>query len=373
MKKIGIITLHRSFSYGACLQAFATYRILCNLGNDAEFVDYVNKTEQAQNRIIYFDNSKSLLSNIIKTFENIILLQFYNRKKSFQNFHNSLKTINYNYYINQGGEIGIDVLLSGSDQLWNPEIFNGIDSNYFLNFGDAKQKIAYAASAGSYVFSEKQKEDIGKYLSKYNAISVRESFLKEQISDIARCEIATVVDPTLLLSKQEWNDIVKDDASFTPKGPYILLYMIGVPYTEYLQCYKPIVEYYKKKLKIPVYAITPFSFIKIKGTDKSLNKLTPWGFIKAIRSASFVISSSFHGIAFSVIHNKNFVALKTNNSTRISNLLNSVGLSHKYIDPRLEKNIEVQLTPIDYSSVNISLKKLREESINWLTNAIDNE
>lgn len=368
--RVGLITLHKSYSYGACLQAFATYKSIEKMGYDVEFVDYANSYEQNQNKIISRKKDSGVLKNVITTLENLILLQSYNRKLSFSKFHKQFKLSKRFKSFDQLIDAEYDVLISGSDQLWNPQIFAGIDPAFFLDFGKAKKRVSYAASAGSYVFNEKEIFLIKSYLDRYSEVSVREEFLKDQVKNLLHKEISIVADPTFLISAAEWIEFSKKPQHHKLPESYILLYMIGVPYKEYTSHYKPIVDYYKEKLHLPVYAISSFSFIGIDGADGCLNRLTPEELLYVINHASMVISSSFHGIAFSITFNKQFVALKNSNPARLDNLLKTLDLQYQYLDPYAHDSYDKFLNNIDYSSANIKLEKLRDYSLNWLRNAI---
>lgn len=372
--KIGIVTLHSSYSYGACLQAYATYRVLENMGHDVEFVNYTNDFEQCQNHIIYSNPLKGFKGNIIKTAENIFLKQFFNRKKAFDKFHSELKKTKKYRRIDEMEDLHYDVLISGSDQLWNPDIFNGLDEVFFLNFGYAGKRMSYAASAGSHVFTSNESNKVLSLLSKYTYISAREDKLKDYIHSLTgRTDIKKVIDPTLLLSNEEWNNWASVKQCKLPPHGYILLFMIGVPYSEYKKRYKPIVEYYKKKLGLPVYAITPSSFLSFSGADKNFNTLSPAEFVYAIKEASLVITSSFHGVAFSVLFNKLFVALNTSNPDRINSLLSSLGISDRVLSEFDMNQCEGLLTQINYQSVNQLLFDLRTDSYQWLKSCLCND
>ena len=280
--KVGILTLQSSYSYGASLQAYATYSAIKSLGHDATMINYVNSYEQNQNRIISRIPDQSLLKNTAYTIENLVLLKRHNMKKAFEAFQDGYKkTARYTRIEDLNNE-HFNCLISGSDQLWNPDIFGGLDTAYFLNFGDEGcRRVSYAASAGSHTFSEEEIKLIKPLLKRYDAISVRETGLKKQIDHILGTDVQVVLDPTFLLTGEEWLKQIGDVRTL-PQNGYILLYMIGVPYREYKEKYAPVVRYYAEQLKLPVYAINPLSFITMYGADKNLTDLTPLELIKAI-------------------------------------------------------------------------------------------
>lgn len=364
--KVGILTLQSSYSYGASLQAYATYLAVKSLGHDATMINYVNSYEQNQNKIISRIPDQSLLKNTAYTIENLVLFKRHNMKKAFEAFQNGYKKTARYTRVEDLNKEHFDCLISGSDQLWNPDIFGGLDTAYFLNFGDeSSRRISYAASAGSHTFSEKEIDLIKPLLKRYDAISVREVGLKKQIDSILGTDVQVVLDPTFLLTGEEWLKHIGEVRTL-PKNGYILLYMIGVPYREYKEKYAPVVRFYAERLKLPVYAINPLSFITMYGADKNLTDFSPLELIKAIDNAALVITSSFHGVAFSINLNKKFVALKTRNPARIENLLITVGLRDRVIDKLAATECKALLMDCDYSKVNSLIKKLAAQSRSWL-------
>lgn len=353
--KTGIITLHHSYSFGACLQAYATYSAVRRMGHDVYMIDYVNRFEQDQNRLVSGKFGKSPVKCLKNTLENILLFRSLNLKRSFSAFHNIYpKTDRYD---------DLDCLISGSDQLWNPDIFDGTDKMYYLDFGKEDcRRISYAASAGSHIFSEKEADIIRPLLMRYDAVSVRESSLGRQIRDITGKTAKLVLDPTFLLSGEEWISLSESRA----EKNYILLYMIGVPYKKYKEIYAPVVRRFKEKTGLPVYAVNSMSFFKYQYSDKNLNGLTPFELLGAINNAELIITSSFHGVALSINLNKNFVALKTDNPERTACLLDTAGLTDRLIDGRGEDNCGRLTEKIDYNAVKAVISEKRADSLNWL-------
>lgn len=363
--KVGILTLHSSYSYGASLQAYATYLAVQNLGHDATMINYVNSYEQNQNRLISQIPDQSFLKNATYTIENLVLFKRHNMKKAFEEFQKKYKETPRYTIIEDLNKEQFDCLISGSDQLWNPDIFGGLDTAFFLDFGDKNcRRLSYAASAGSHIFSEEEINLIKPLLKRYDAISVRETGLKNQIDRILGTDVQVVLDPTFLLSGEDWLKQIGDVRTL-PKNGYILLYMIGVPYKEYKEKYAPVVRYYAERMKLPVYAINPLSFITMYGADKNLTDYSPFELIKAIDNAALIITSSFHGVAFSINLNKRFVALKTKNPARIDSLLTTAALKHRMIDSFDEKCSSLT-SEIDYKNTNCIISLKRDESLRWL-------
>lgn len=367
--KIGIVTLHQSFSYGASLQAYATFKAISKMGFDAEFINYVNKYEQNQNHLISRTKDFGIKKNIIRTVENIFLRRYANRVRAFKNFQKNLPKTQPFTDKESLNDLQYDILISGSDQLWNPDIFGGLDEVFFLNFGKAEKRIAYAASAGSHVFSDYEKDMVAPLLSRYTAISIRENGLKKQVEEMTGEIVYQVLDPTFLVSANEWLQLTNGMNPIANER-YILVYMIGVPYRYYRERYAKIIRFYADKLDAKVYAVSPDSFIHVYGCDKNLNDITPFELVQVINNAELVITSSFHGVAFSINLNKKFIALKNSNPLRVGNLLQLCGLEDRIIDSLEPEKCERLLNHVDYQKTNEVLREMREFSYNWLKEQI---
>jgi hypothetical protein len=369
VSNVGVVTLHRSSSYGGTLQAYATYLVLRKLNFNVEFVNYTNKNEQSQDKWICYRSDRSFIENIRGTLRNILLLQPFYRNKSYKEFHSKLPTAKKKYNcITRMNKIKYDILLSGSDQLWNPLIFGELDPVFFLGFGQAKKKIAYAASMGSYKFRNNETIKVASYINNYTFISAREEHVVDEILKITGRHCPVVLDPTLLVSKQAWIKVLNIK---TPKiKNYILLYLIGINGDYYRKYYAKIVKYYSKRTNLPVYYVSP-DYRKVNGTDVALKGVTPTKFLELIRNASLVLTSSYHGIAFSINFGKKFVALQNpNNPIRLQFLLETFELNDQIVDNETT-NYELPLKNIDYDKIHAKLSAQRIYSLQWLRRAMN--
>lgn len=206
---VGIITYHKSLSYGACLQAIATQECVRKLMNSDEvyLIDYVNEYEARQKswQFIFKGTIKEIAATMIKR---VLFRNEFYKKRAFNEFICNEKVIPFD---------SVDkcsVLISGSDQIWNGKISNGIDRHFLLDFGNAIRKISIASSMGGYIISKQEKNVFRELLSKYDYISVREKFTKNQIEGIVDKNIYTILDPTLLIDATEWREIVVDNKKY---------------------------------------------------------------------------------------------------------------------------------------------------------------
>ncbi|MBD3795878.1 MAG: polysaccharide pyruvyl transferase family protein, partial [Epsilonproteobacteria bacterium] len=257
--KIALITIHNANNYGAVLQAYATKRILSEYG-EVSTVDYDNRFLAHQLDLIRFTPSVHGVKMLLHD-----LLRLPSRIRAVNRFRNFVRT---NMNLTQkltadelmAGNAGdFDVYVCGSDQIWNPDIVSidkKIDPIFFLSFaGNGAKKLSYASSIGHHHFSEDEQNEVKSLLEDFTMISTRESDGVAKLQQILPDkEINHVLDPTLLLSKEEWIQAL-DIQLEEPKEKYILVY--SVPRTELI---KKAVEYFANKLNMKVIAIDQMLF-----------------------------------------------------------------------------------------------------------------
>lgn len=285
------------------------------------------------------------------------------RKKYFDQFLQNnfkLSTKEYIYKNDLENQPPVyDVYITGSDQTWSPKI--GFNSALFLDFAKEDSiKAAYAPSVGVTTFTETEKEYLKKSLLKYDYISCRESIGAELLSKIAGKEVEVVLDPTLMVTVEEWRLLslkVK-----IPKRPYILCYFLG-----HRSYYRHFVKQLKRQTGYDVYFI-PVSYKDCKKTNNLLFDVGPAEFLGLIDNAAIICTDSFHGMCFSINFSKNFYgfvkhdgALNGGDNSRIYDLLQRFGLTHRLLSNNDLRN-EWKIEPIDYVSVNQFLKKERDSS-----------
>lgn len=360
--RIGIVTYHRGYNYGVFLQAYATVKYLESLGHAVELIDYTNKHEEEQKRWIY--KEKGEISGYVSSFiKNVV---FGKMKYSSMAFNKAIELypLSKRRYTlpDQMNDLSFDVLLVGSDQVWNPDISSGIDPVFLLMFGHAEKRISYASSLGSAKLSKDELKTFKIAFEKFNSISVREDYAKATLQPITNKEIAVVADPTFLLNQEQWITFADRYSSLKkPKEHYILTYFI----TPDKDRFEELVSTYARKFNLPVWSIQ-FSNFKRKYSNKLILGATPSDYINLFRYADLVITDSFHGTAFSINMNVNFISMKYRaNPMRAINLLEKVGLSN-----RLDMTPE-DYTEIDYGKVNPLLEEMRKESRDWLVHALD--
>lgn len=343
-KKVGVVTLYNCYNYGAVLQAYATCKYFELLGyKNVELVDYENKYESKMKKTIPFILSGSVKDMFKKFIQFVFLGKNRHLKKGFNKFCKTLKKSEKKYQnIEELRSTNYDILISGSDQIWNPVIFNELDLVYLLDFSETAQKYSISSSAGSYKYSIEEKNKVVKCLKKYSGIAVREESLKRQLEDSID-NIFVSTDPTLLLTEEDWCKALPANNRYNEENmDYILVYLVDANLKQYTEEIKIL----KEKLNKEIWLITPYKY-KMKYIDRNIVSATPNDFISLIKNASFIITNSFHGVIFSTNFKKKFVALENHkNPVRARDYLSKIGIENRII-----KNVEdakkIELDKID--------------------------
>ncbi len=362
--KVGVITFHHAkFSYGAMLQALATCTVCKRYADMVELINYENAYEQRGVKT----KGTSLKERLLRQANYIARMVIYGGYKNpyqdgkkIDRIYDRLTDAHYTD-VKQMSGLEYDVMITGSDQVWNPNITGGIDPAFFLDFGKANRRISYAPSMGTYVIPEDQKQSFAHYLARYDAISVRETFAKDQLQPLCKQEVKVVLDPTLLLTKQEWFDELQIEEREDNGDHYILTFFVGQGFSANW----PQIAQYVDKLKLPVWNVQSHQKRALH-VDRVLCTPTVADFLRLIQGADMVITNSFHGTAFSINFGKRFVSvLPLNNPSRIENLLTKVDLAS-----RIEPTIQGMTESIDYDKVRKNLDELRKDSVMWLDAAM---
>lgn len=350
--KIGILTFVNTINYGAVLQAYALQNKINSFGIKAEIIEYVNlKIEQKEKNTIANKFSPKYLVRKLVLGKALI-----KKEKKFKEYEE--KYIHYGKKLNSTSISQVnryyDKFICGSDQVWNRKLIHE-DWTYFLDFVEEdKKKVSYAPSFGNIPFPKSDYQEGARLLNKFRHLSVREVTGKKEIEKICGLKAQVVVDPTLLLSKEEWIQHIK---FIPPIKEYILVYF---PHNK--KNVFNFVNKLKQKTGLPVIylSISP----RIQRGVKTIYDASPDEFLGWIYHAKYVVTGSFHGTAFSLNLEKQFYFEPFGMEGRIGNLVRLAGV--------LDRNIEcVDLDKdIEYSVVSKRLAKEREWSIQWLENAI---
>lgn len=367
-KKISIVTFHNAHNYGAALQVYALTNMLKKNGKyDVNIIDYRKSNIENNYKIIRFygKNPIKSLKRLIGDF--IYLNKNYKRYRNFEKFKKEKLTLsNKVYWNNDKIDVKSDVLITGSDQVWNIQIVGELSDVFTLNFGDEKVKrISYAASVGDKNNIINNPQVYKEKLSKLDYISVREEDAKNELTKIIDKDIQVVLDPTLLLSQDDWNKEIKNCTN-NINEKYILAYMV-----EQDKEYVKIVNELSKRtgLKVVHFGKRNPGYINVL---KSVYTEGPLEFMNYIKNAEFVVATSFHATVFSIIFNKKFFIIPHKKTgARVTNLLDKLEIKNRNIKTleefkKLDYNMET-----NWNKVNKKLEEEKIKSINWLEKAIN--
>ncbi len=363
MKKIGIMTIHNDFNYGAVLQAVATQKFLELQGYDAEIINYENSVIAEQSKIVYKQGGRRI-GYIVTFIRNVFFGRYFYYKKATNKLDLYQKKSETKYSsLDELDNSNYDVLIAGSDQIWNPIISRGIDPAFLLQFGNPEKRISISSSMGSYCLDDHEKDIFYNALKDFAAISVREEFAKEQLQPLITREVQVLCDPSFFLDHDIWwNEYAKKSRYADVEEKYIVTYFVGSNKRKY----RKVVSQYAKKMNLPVWTIQ-YSNYNWKESDKKILGASIIDFIALIANAQLVITDSFHGVAFSLNMGTDFVALTNQeNPVRVRELLTKIGENE-----RIDMGVE-EFHGLNVNKTWKSIEELRRESGNWIRKVLDN-
>lgn len=363
--KIGIITQPLHTNYGGLLQNYALQQALKRLGHEPMTLDQGN-TAIPLWRIIASCIKTFLLKLVGKGGNRLYPFQMDNRKTAYIRQHTNrfiekyithtepfkyaeeFRTYTVNYQL--------DALVVGSDQVWRP-IYNQNVLCSFLDFakGLKLKRLAYAASFGVdyWEFDQQQTERATELTRDFNAVSVREHSGIGLCRKYLGCDAVQVLDPTMLLEKEDYIRLVENENELLSKGN-LFTYILD--------------ESDEKKFIIETVAseldLQPFSSMPKYRTDV-FPPVTQW--LRAFMDAKFVVCDSFHGAVFSVIFNKPFLIIgnKERGMTRFNSLLDTFELHNRIMDNITDVHSIIN-TPINWEKVNRIREEMKTYSIQFL-------
>ena len=290
--KVGITTFHFVNNFGGALQACALRRVVeehCGAG--CVILDYrqpfVRMTDAV--RILPISrNTATIRAGLATMGERRGRIAKF---RAFREQHLSLVPTG----------TACDKYICGSDQIWNPDITLGVVPQYFLDFvKEPEKKIAYAPSFGSDRIAPRYRKKIGSYLNRIGSLSAREQSGVELIRELTGREAKRLIDPTFLLNREQWDQIIAKPAAPSTEEPYILLYIMQENDAVYETAKRLKEETGCRIIEISRYGLRP-DFV-----DESRIAVGPDEFAALIRDAAYVCTNSFHGMAFSLIFERPF-------------------------------------------------------------------
>ena len=358
MKKTGILTFHRALNYGAVLQCYGLYKVLCNLGVECEVIDYRCRQMEAVYRPFSVGHCHGFAAKMKKCLKSFQLAK---KRKKFAAFSSAYLPLTRPCTPKTVSEMKdvFDYLVTGSDQVFNMDV-TGEDYAYFLDFaGPDIKRIAYGASFGTREVPAKYQERIQNCLKTFEALSVREKSTATIGEKLSGKKVEAVLDPTLLLDREVWCKIAKQPKGLPSK--YILVYMMeGCSYG--IEKARQLAKAYDCDLVL----INPTLKQQVTCRDFVLYPtVSPEEFLGIFLSAQAVVTNSFHGVAFSLIFEKAFYAEASNEekAVRMTDLLEILELSNRLLP-------NASSSEIDWDKTRQLLAAQREQSIRWLRGAM---
>lgn len=394
IKKIGCVIAYRKghTNYGTSLVGYALVKKLQQLGYKVEIINYIKELSFPQ-KIAWVINSVRCgmgyqIFNRIKTKillrsntqyannigQRIVAVETYKSKKLIPLFKDYK---GYNELCNFSKEY--DAVIVGSDQVWLPQ---GLPSKFYnlLFVDESIRKVAYASSFGVSVIPKFQHKATGEYLDRFYMIGVREQRGKEIVESLSHQTAKVVVDPTLLLTREEWEKELLDDISTSTnvnrkraeQGGYIFCYFLGTN----TDARKAALDLKNKTgLKIiTIRHMDEFVANDERFGDEAPYNVDPNDFVRYIAHAEYVCTDSFHCTVFSTLFHRQFMTFyrfshisKTSRNSRIDSLFEILGISRNHV---FSGNIDYINTPIDWNQVDNNLSLLRNGSLSFLQESL---
>ena len=383
--KIGIVSCYFKHNYGSMLQAYATQKVLDNMGLENETFNITSNVDFKKGKLKYYKsqifNFKFIKSKfgmiklkIDKKIHKNLAKNIAIRDKKYEEFQEEFKLTSPQLTyadLNENSKRYSSIIV-GSDQLWLP--VNVVADYYTLNWvPDNINKVSYATSFGISEIPSKYKEEYTKFLKRIDFISVREDKGCKIVKELTGRNAKLVCDPTMLLTKGEWMEIQEEKPVI--EGNYILCYFLEKNIE-----HRKFAERLKEKTGYKIVSLNHADeYVKYsdKFADITPYDIGPKEFLNLIRNAKYVCTDSFHGTVFSLINNVEFFTFeryknknsKVSTNSRIYSLLGLMSLEKRLLKGN-ENLGEILKDKIDFSIVNENLKKFRDETKKFLKDAL---
>ncbi|MBR5781895.1 MAG: polysaccharide pyruvyl transferase family protein [Bacteroidales bacterium] len=321
MAKVNLLTIHYGKCYGAVMQTYATCKMLENAGHTVNVINIINPKQKGNWK--KFQYWKDCVRE----------LQFWVFKKKYFS-----KLTNKSYSIKDISLPESDITVVGSDQVWNRDITGCFGFSFFLDFVDDQPKLALSSSLGKEKWTEDKdySDQVKKLLSQFKAISVRESSGVQLLNDIFGINAIQLPDPTIGYGCFE--NLLLNNKTLHHVYPFLLI-------NDAMAIEKA--KHIANSIGLPLFKHTTFSCRLQNG---------PRHWLTRIKNSDYIITDSFHGLALSIIFNKQFFVFCASETkfTRLRSLLKLLSLEERYIESieDFEKRKDILLNPIDYVQVN---------------------
>ena len=362
---VNVITRHAPTNYGSLLQAIATQRVIMNLGHECRIINYIPKCETGvRMAITQLEQKTKWRRNPIKKAIYLVVAEPETLLMDRKLLAMRKKYLLMGPWCATTGELKKlyaekkdEVFLTGSDQVWGPISTGHYDPTYFLDFvPKSSRKLAFAASFGKAIFDEQTLKEYGVLLKKYDSLAVRENVAVELLKkmDISAKQ---VLDPTLLMDADAWSEYVKP---MKKPEKYVLVYQIHA--NSDLDHYA---VKFAEKAELPLLRVSPLLH-QAKRSGKFVYCPDISGFLDLVKNAAYMVTDSFHGTAFAINFNTQFVEVlpNTGTSSRNQSILELTGLTDRIVRDLNDFSYIDQ--EIDFKEANEKIGTSRIESIRIL-------
>lgn len=346
---VALLTIWREKNYGAELQAYATIKVLRQLGHDVKMIDIRLSDIRPISLKGYFARPIILISPCHRKF-----CRFWEKHIPTTRRYHTVNELKENPPI-------ADVYMVGSDQVWNPDITKAFSQLYFLDFGsDDVKRISYASSFGNGQWQRPMLKDrVQRLIKRFEYVSCREVSGVAILRDVFDVSAQSVIDPTLLLD--DYSELTGE----IREKPTLVYY----PLTTDVELCDYATNLAKRLCLKPVNnKQCSYLFGRIEWDRVGIEE---W--VRNIAETQFVITRSFHGMIFSVLFNRQFAILagRYGRSARLTDFMDRLGLSNRYFASFNElETAQPWLHPIDYTRPNAIVQQLRKESLDYLNKAL---
>ena len=356
--RILLTTIVDNVNFGTYLQAYATVRKLEERGHSVDVLNYIRpyltgkvyakKCLKDRRRNVFMRYLYAAGHMVLNSFMIWQVKRFLARRAKLTHKCSSLEEV-------QRLAGNYDLYLTGSDQVWNSQHNHGMDGVFFWS-GVKGKKAAYAASIGFESFPEEEREPVYRLLSDYAVISVRESSGIKALSQVGIHNVRQALDPTLLLTKSEWSALSK--RGFKKDIPYLLVYSVEPKRDSAVIA---VARKIASERGLKVFWVGPtLKFKSQANVDRVFSLASVECFLSLFEQADYVVVSSFHGTAFAINFNRQFVTVAPERfNTRVNSLLQLLHLENRYI----QNEGQIPGNDIDYAEVNGILQEERNKSM----------
>lgn len=369
--RIAILTFHRAYNCGAMLQAWALKTILERMGHSVEFpaCNHVGETKRWLAKVPAGRSGlgwlRGVAGKIVQDMMSIpgeSLSRYRYKRFRYANLpERQCCPEEFSQFY--------DVVIFGSDQVWGRDcVKSDSDWRYFLGetISPGLKRISYAASCGDRPIMDVDKIRLKESLKSFSHVSARERLLVSEIQDLFRGNIAEVLDPTLLLSQDDYREITWRNA---PKKEYLFAYTATSAGFTY-----GIAKYVARKLGLDLIFCPVYQYSRYGALPHMTYGCSPDRLVGYVANAKYVISCSFHGMVMALLHHKNFIDLSDQVEaleTRSCATLRRLGIANHHANPsnKLDEIVDMIQVPVQDSSYDV-LNRLRQDSIDWLKMAL---